>query len=209
MSSADSQQTIEAVPRLILASASPRRQELLRQAGYDFDLDPAHIDEDAHPAQLLPVDLARYLAQAKANEVARRHPLDYILAADTVVAFGDQSIGKADDSDDARRILQLLSGTTHIVITGVVLRRIASGYERVRSAMSAVRMRSLSRDEIDRYVATGLWRGKAGAYGIQDQDPFVTNMAGSLTNIVGLPMEITRQMLHEAGIEPHAVDSSR
>ena len=190
--------------RLILASGSPRRRDLLREAGYEIFIAPADIDEDRVPANLLPSELARHLALSKARAVSPRFPDDHVLGADTVVAFGDTAMSKPADEADARRMLTLLSGTTHIVITGVALVCEAMGVEQVRVAMSAVRMRSLSAREIDDYLRTGEWQGKAGAYGIQDRDPFVTNMAGSLTNIVGLPMEATREMLEAAGIRPRA-----
>ena len=190
------------LPGLILASASPRRQQLLAEAGYVFSVHPADIDEESYPATLLPVDLARRLAFEKARVVAERFPNDVVLAADTVVAFGDESLGKPADADDARRMLALLSGTTHVVITGVSVIRREQRIEMTRSAMSAVRMRRLEPSEIDRYVATGEWMGKAGGYGIQDHDPFVTRMTGSHSNIVGLPMELTTRMLESVGIYP-------
>lgn len=190
------------LPRLILASALPRRQELLREAGYLFEVHPADLDEEQHPPNLLPADLALWLAKEKARAVAVHHPEDVVLAADTVVAFGDMSLGKPADARTARDMLQLLSGTTHIVITGVVLKRIDPPYDKSRTVMSAVRMRSLSAGEIETYVGGGEWQGKAGGYGIQDKDPFVTRQAGSRTNIVGLPMEVTRQMLAEVGVAP-------
>ncbi|MGE5611586.1 MAG: Maf family protein [Bacillota bacterium] len=188
-------------PRLILASASPRRQQLLRDANYDFTVQPADVDESAAP-NLLPVELARHLSMIKAAAVAAQFPDDVILAADTIVAFGDKALGKAADVVEARRTLTLLSGTTHIVITGVTIIHQSSGYQSTRHAMSAVHMRRLSLQEIQEYLASGQWEGKAGAYGIQDPDPFVTNMAGSLSNIVGLPMELTATMLTDAGILP-------
>lgn len=189
-------------PRLILASASPRRQDLMREAGYTFEVHPANIDEDDNPPNLMPIDLARRLGLAKAQHIATQFPHDLVLGADTVVAFGDKSLGKPEDAEDAWQMLALLSGTTHIVITGVALVRLEPRYEVARVAMSAVRMRGLSKKEIDDYVASGQWRGKAGGYGIQDHDPFVTRISGSHTNIVGLPMELTSEMLAELGIFP-------
>lgn len=190
------------VPRLILASASPRRQALLREAGYDFIVEPANIDEETYPAGMLPIELAGYLADQKARAVAERFPADVVLAADTVVAFGDRSIGKPVDAEDANRMLSLLSGTTHLVITGVTLMCRRFGLEQTRTAMSAVRMRALSHMEVEAYVASGDWEGKAGGYGIQDRDPFVTRVSGSHTNVVGLPMELTAEMLAAIGIVP-------
>jgi septum formation protein len=189
-------------PRLILASASPRRQELLREAGFDFIVHPANIDEDDNPPDVLPIELAALLSVRKARPVAEQFPGDVVLAADTVVAFGDRPLGKPDDADEAREMLALLSGTTHLVITGVTITCRQRGLEDTQTVMSAVRMRQLSPREIDAYVASGQWHGKAGGYGIQDKDPFVTNQAGSLSNIVGLPMEATTEMLARAGIAP-------
>ena len=187
--------------RLVLASASPRRQELLREAGYEFSVFPANIDEDSY-LTLMPIELARHLSFEKAKAVASRFPHDVILAADTVVAFGDRALSKPEDADDARKMLTLLSGTTHIVITGVTIMQKESEVQQTRAAMSAVRMRALTPAEIDAYIASGQWEGKAGGYGIQDQDPFVTKMSGSHTNIVGLPMELVEKMLAELNIVP-------
>ena len=193
-------------PRLILASASPRRQQLLREAGYDFVVQPADVDEDDHPPRILPADLAEYLAVQKARAVASRPQFrnDVVLAADTVVAFGDRPLGKPADAADARRMLELLSGTTHIVITGVSVVRQATNHAARGRVMSAVRMRPLTADEIARYVAGNGWQGKAGGYGIQDEDPFVTRTAGCHTNIVGLPVPEAQRLLAEAGVVPKA-----
>jgi len=194
--------------RLVLASASPRRQELLREAGDEFVTHPADIDEDDFPERILPAEIALHLARQKARKVARTNGFanDVILAADTVVAFGDELIGKPEDVRDAKRILRLLSGTTHVVITGVAVAIDAGGLLRTARVMSSVRMKFLSEAEIERYLETGKWRGKAGAYGIQDDDPFVTRMTGCHTNIVGLPMTTTKSMLAEVGIVPARQD---
>ena len=190
--------------RLILASASPRRRELLYEAGYDFEVHPADIDEDNYPSTMLPADLAERLAVLKAQAVAARFPDAMILAADTVVAFGDKPIGKADNADHARQILQLLSGTTHLIITGIAIKSQNLNLAKSARVMSAVRMKMLSDQEIDKYVQSGQWEGKAGAYGIQDGmvDPFIVRMTGSKTNIVGLPMEAVKRMLTSYGVEP-------
>ena len=188
-------------PQLILASTSPRRQQLLREAGYEFTVRPADVNEDDHPP-MLPADLAEYLASKKAQDVARRFPDDVVLGADTVVAFGDTVLGKPRDAADARRMLELLGGTTHVVITGVAVVRAAANFFTCSRVMSAVHMRDLSPDEVERYVAGGQWEGKAGGYGIQDDDPFVTRMSGCHTNIVGLPIPETRRLLARAGVVP-------
>ena len=197
--------------RLILASASPRRQQLLREAGYKFIVDPPEIDE-SFPSGMLPSDVARHLAEQKAKLIAARYPDKVVLAADTVVAFGDRILGKPADEKEAREMLDLLSGTTHLVITGVCVIHLEENFQRLARAMSAVKMRFLSSNEMDRYIASNDWQGKAGGYGIQDVDnfpselphltPFVVRQAGSRSNIVGLPMRLTRQMLAEAGIRP-------
>jgi septum formation protein len=178
---------------------------LLRESGYDFIVHPSDIDEEDVPVNLLPVEIARYLAFEKARPVAAQFPSDVVLAADTVVAFGDKPLGKPETPEEAYRMLSLLSATTHIVITGVTVMRHDIGFQRTRSAMSAVRMRRLLPREIEACVNSGEWRGKAGGYGIQDQDPFVMRMAGSHSNIVGLPMEVTSEMLADAGIFPKMV----
>lgn len=187
-------------PQLVLASRSPRRQHLLREAGYGFVVDPADVDEDDFPAEALPVDVAVRLARVKSFEVATRHPDAVVLGADTVVAFGDRVLGKPQDPRHAREMLRLLSGTTHIVITGVAVTRRATDFAQEKRVMSAVRMRLLTAREIDLYVESGQWQGKAGGYGIQDNDPFVTRVSGCYTNIVGMPMPATRALLAQAGI---------
>ena len=188
--------------RLILASASPRRQQLLIEAGYAFTVVPADVDEEDYPPGILPADLAELLAARKAKAVSRKFPEDVVLGADTVVAFGDAILGKPRDADDARRMLRLLAGTTHVVITGVAVSRAISDLHAVSRVMSGVRMRDLTPAEIDRYVAGGQWQGKAGGYGIQDDDPFVTRMSGCHSNIVGLPVPETRRLLAIAGVVP-------
>lgn len=191
-------------PRLILASASPRRQQLLTEAGYTFVVYPASIDESIVPPDLTPGDVAEYLAKRKAEVVSQRFPDDVVLAADTVVADGPTMLGKPTDPADARRMLGLLSGTTHSVITGVAVVHAAAGFARHARVISSVRMRPLTDAEMLRYVGSRDWEGKAGGYGIQDPDPFVTRTSGCHTNIVGLPMTTTATLLRAAGISPSA-----
>lgn len=190
------------VPRLILASASPRRQQLLAEAGYAFELHPASIDESDVPPGLSPGDVAEYLAQRKAQVVAARFPDDVVLAADTVVAYADTMLGKPRDVVDARRMLRLLGGTVHSVITGVTVVRASANFLRRARVLSAVEMRALTDAEIDPYIASRQWEGKAGGYGIQDPEPFVTRVSGCQTNIVGLPMTTTKGLLADAGLPP-------
>lgn len=188
--------------RLILASASPRRAALLRQAGFEFDVQAADLDEDQYLDKHPPRKLAAFLASAKAAEIARRFPDSVTLAADTVVAFGDLALAKPADPLSAREMIRLLGGATHIVITGIAVHCPVRLVKLDRTVMSAVRMRELSATELEQYIASDRWRGKAGGYGIQDEDPIVTCIGGSVSNIVGLPMSETRHLLEQAGIRP-------
>jgi septum formation protein len=142
------------------------------------------------------------LAYFKAAGVAAVHPDKIVLAADTIAALESQIIGKPADREDARRILRRLSGTTHSVITGVVLLQRASGRRRLQHCISTVRLCTLDDRAIATYLDTGAWEGKAGAYGIQDQDdPFVEKISGSFTNVVGLPMELVTGMFEQWVLE--------
>lgn len=190
------------IPRLILASRSPRRVELLTEAGFVFDPVPADIDEDAYADTLAPMGVAEYLAYCKAERIAEAHPDAVVLGADTIVALGDTLLGKPEDAEHARWMLGQLAGSQHTVASGVCVMQKSSGRSDVKHMVSTVSMRPLSPREIDLYVSSGDWRGKAGGYGIQDHDPFVTNMGGSLTNIVGLPMELAIPMLAAMGVKP-------
>ncbi len=188
--------------KLILASASPRRRELLTSAGYTFEIHPADIDEEDHPP-LTPPQLAEFLAVGKAAVIAERFPHDVILAADTVVALGDLTIGKQSDESAATKTLGLLSNSTHQVITGICVEHRARRFLRQAVVSTTVVMKKLSTEEIAAYVASNQWRGKAGGYGIQDPgtERFILSTSGSHTNIMGLPMEKTAELLAAAGIQ--------
>lgn len=190
----------------VLASRSPRRIALLREAGYSFDLDPADVDEEAFDPALSPEAIARHLAVLKAQTVAARHPGLWTLGSDTVVAIGRTLFGKPADSDEARRMIHATAGRDQSVVTGVALCRSSPDAQLDAVEISVVRMRTLAEVEIDAYVRSGAWQGKAGGYGIQDEqlraDPFVTLVSGSLSNVVGLPMETTTRLLAECGIFP-------
>lgn len=190
----DSQQTSS---KVVLASRSPQRVRLMREAGYSFETDPADIDESAIPLGLDAVGVAKFLALKKAQRVAERHPDATIIGADTVVALGDELLGKPEDADHARRMIRGLSGSTHRVITGVAI--VSTAAEAVDHTVSTVTMRELSDAEIEAYVAGGDWQGKAGGYGIQDEDPFVTCVDGPADNVIGLPMELLATLLTPAG----------
>ncbi len=176
---------------LLLASTSPRRQALLREAKYSFDVAaPPMAEPDPVHAHVAATSHVESLAFFKACSVASEHPTKTILGADTIAVLGDRIIGKPSDREDARRILTLLSGTVHSVITGLALLEPALGRRMLTHEVSTIHVRPLSPETIEAYLDTGEWRGKAGAYGIQDHgDAFVERVEGSFTNVVGLPME--------------------
>jgi septum formation protein len=186
-------------PRLVLASASPRRRDLLAQIGIRPDACwPADLDESPLPREL-PRDHAVRLAQAKAEAVAATEPDALVLAADTVVAVGRRILGKPRDEDEAAAFLKLLSGRRHRVVTAVALA--GHGRTRLRAVETAVRFKRLSEAEIRGYLASGEWRGKAGGYAIQGRAAaFVPWIGGSYTNVVGLPLTETLGLLHGAGL---------
>ncbi len=188
-----------AVPPLVLASASPRRLDLLRQVGLvPTDIVPAAIDETPHPREL-PRELARRLAEAKASAVAAIRPDAFVLGADTVVAVGRRILGKAESADEAARFLALLSGRGHKVLGGVCVLA-PDGRPAIRVVVTSVAFKRLSDVEIADYVAGEEWHGKAGAYAIQGMAArFVRQIGGSYTNIVGLPLFETVQMLTGLG----------
>jgi len=183
---------------VLLASASPRRAALLRQMGVDFEVRPAEIDEGVGET-LPPRDHAVELACRKARQVAAGaapSAADLVLGADTVVAAGEQIIGKPGDRNEAEQILRQLMGTTHRVITGVCLIDPRRGREETFAEETRVRMRPMTEAELRAYLDSGGWRGKAGAYGIQESaDPFVEVLEGSFDNVVGLPPERLAEVL--------------
>lgn len=186
---------------IILASASPRRAALLREAGYAIEVVPSPFHEpDIESLGLSPPALAEALSFFKARSVAERRSAGLVLGADTVVAYDGRVFGKPIDAADARRILSTLAGTTHEVITGVTLIDAATQKRLIRHDTTRVTMRPMSAAALEAYIASGAWQGKAGAYGIQDHgDAFVKRIEGSFSNVVGLPMELVAAMLEEAG----------
>jgi septum formation protein len=186
--------------RLVLASASPRRLELLRQIGIVPDaVDPADIDETPHRREL-PRDHARRLAQEKAAATAARHPGAYVLGADTVVACGRRILPKAEDAATARRCLALLSGRGHRVYGGICLVT-PDGRAIPRLVETRVSFKRLSAEEVERYIASGEWQGKAGGYAIQGRAAaFVTGLVGSYSNVVGLGLHETATLLAGHGL---------
>ena len=183
---------------LILASASPRRAELLRSAGFSFQVLPAEIDETPRGGESAS-DYAMRMAREKAESVRARVDGLPILAADTVVVARDQILGKPQNDADAARMLNLLSGAVHLVQTGVVL--LSGSRESSELCTTRVHVRPLSRDEIAWYVASGEPAGKAGAYAIQGRAArFIEWIEGSWSNVVGLPIATVHRMLSEAGV---------
>jgi len=191
---------------LILASASPRRAQLLADSGYQFEIvQPQLAEPEEYTPQTPPVQHAEALAHYKARCVANicDRPDPIVLAADTVVAYQGRLYGKPVDADDARAILSSLAGTTHQVITGVTVLRPARKQRLIGHELTRVTMRPMSPEVLDRYIASGAWQGKAGAYGIQDRgDAYVERLEGSFTNVVGLPMSLVARMLDKAGYAP-------
>lgn len=185
---------------LILASSSSRRVELLARLGVVPDaIDPADVDESWATGEL-PGPHAARLAGLKAATVAARHPQAVVLAADTVVAVGRRVLPKAETEHEARACLALLSGRRHRVLTGVTV--VAGGVARHRCSESIVTFKRFEASEIDAYIATGEWRGKAGGYAIQGRaEAFVRAMSGSWSGIVGLPLFETRALLRSAGLD--------
>ncbi|AKU91209.1 Maf family protein [Vulgatibacter incomptus] len=187
-------------PPFLLASASPRRRELLAGAGFSFVVAVPGIPEDIEPGEA-PDAAALRLAGEKAEAVRVSRPDAVVLAADTVVVLDGRALGKPRDPDEARAMLLSLSGRTHEVVTGVSIRAPTAVEELV--ARTQVRFRPLEREEIDRYVATGEPMDKAGAYGIQGgAASFVEAISGSYTNVVGLPLAEAVISLRSLGVLP-------
>lgn len=206
-------------PKLILASGSPRRRELLTDAGYDFVVvrprdgaEPEGLCSNCGPAQLV-VDLAL----AKLTDVLDQLASDrvvpeasdssmrlLVLAADTVAECGGQILGKPRDEEHASQMMQMLSGRDHRVYTGVALAEFVDGASRqlaLESVVTHLRMNDLSQEWIDGYAESGSWQGKAGGFGYQDGLGFVHITSGSESNVVGLPMEHLEKLLGEHGVE--------
>ena len=190
-------------PRVVLASGSDRRRDLLREAGLEFEIVVSEVDEECEPG-LQPEQVAPMLALRKAREVARRtRGLEcLVIGADTIVALdvpgGCELLGKPAGEAEALRMLERLSGSRHRVVTGVAV--VAStGEERSAWERTWVRMRAITPAEREAYVASGEWRGKAGGYAIQETaDAFVTGLEeGGFDNVVGLPVELTLRLVRE------------
>ena len=182
--------------RLTLASGSPARRELLTRAGYSFEVRPAHIDEPTGAGFTDPRTYVQTVAWLKAAAVAPTVAEGLVLAADTVGWLDGQVIGKPADEADARRILTTLGGREHELWTGVTLWRRPGGVQTCLQEVSRVHFNKLTDAELDAYLATRTWQGCSGAYAIQEKDdPFVRLLEGSLSNVIGLPMESLQKIL--------------
>ena len=192
---------------LVLASASPRRQELLRNAGIPFAVSAANTPEVPLVGEA-PRACAERLAREKAHAVLRQQPGKLVLGADTIVVIDGEILGKPRDQADAMRMLRLLSGRTHQVITGVCLvgtlrtenQKLETGFEDTRSETTLVSMTTLSDEDVRSYIASGEPMDKAGAYAIQGMaSRWIPRIDGDYFNVVGLPVALVRRMLQEHG----------
>jgi len=182
---------------IVLASASPRRKQLLAKGGYKFTVFPPDIDESAFLSEAInSCEYAKRLALAKARNVAEKFPDCVVIGADTVVNFEGQTIGKPGDAKEAEQITRKLFSAPHKVITAVAIVRLTDDTEIVESDTTIVHPREISAEQIAGHIRSGCWRDKAGAYAIQeDGDEFIEKIEGSLTNVMGLPMELLTGLL--------------
>ena len=186
----------------ILASASPRRRELLASIGVRFEVIPSNVPEVRQTGEA-PEEYVARLSREKAEAVARAHESRWVIAADTTVLLGDELLEKPSDDADARRMLATIAGRTHIVYSGVTLQRHDRQYRDTGVSESEVRMLPLNERDIQWYVATGEPLDKAGAYAVQGIGAmFIDSIHGSYTNVVGLPLALLFQMLRKAGLDP-------
>jgi septum formation protein len=182
-------------PRLILASASPRRRQLLAEAGYPFEVEASGVEEPPPAPGTSPSAYAAQLAWRKAAEIARHRPDGLILAADTVCCVAGEILNKPEDRADAERMIRIQEGRDTEVISGLCLHR--AGREEWIGAIdvSVVRFRPLEDRVREAYLDSRRWEGKSGGYGVQDRDPWVSVVRGSFSNVVGLPMERLAELL--------------
>ena len=181
----------------ILASASPRRKQLLTEAGYKFTIVRPDIDESAFSTKDVgPCEYAERLALAKAKNIAEYHPDCLVIAADTIAYFEGEIIGKPAGRMDAEQITKKLFSKPHKVITGIAIVRLRDGIEINQSDTTTVYPKKLTTGQIAEHIKSGTWRDKAGAYAIQENgDEFIERIEGSLTNVMGLPMELLERLL--------------
>ena len=181
---------------IVLASKSPRRQKLMHRICDDFIIDVSHIDESTS-LNLSPIEAVKDIAKRKGQDIAKKHPNDIVISADTIVVIDNQILGKPKDKIDASRMLNLLSNKTHKVITAFCLIKENKFYEEY--VISEVTFYKLNQELIDEYIATGSPMDKAGAYGAQDNNDFkiVKSIKGSQDNVIGFPVEEIKKALQE------------
>jgi septum formation protein len=183
--------------RFILASASPRRKDLLAKAGYKFDIVVSSVDESTLPLKgVTPAEFACNAAIAKANDVAKQFKDWLIVASDTVVDYNGEIIGKAEDAKHAEEITRKLFSGPHKVITAIAMVKKDIGLEKVEYDSTTVYPTGMSEKQIEEHIASDVWKGKAGAYGIQEGgDKFIERIEGSETNVMGFSMELFEKMI--------------
>ena len=188
---------IKQIPPFILASASPRRRQLLAEAGYEFTVIHPDIDESSFTTdRISPCKYAEQLALAKAKSVAKKYPDSLVIGADTIVDCRGEIIGKPADAKEARRIVRRLFSEPHKVITGLAICRCRDNFEIVTCASTTVYPKQLTEQQIDEHIRSDRWIDKSGAYAIKENgDEFIEGIEGSLTNVMGLPMELLEQLL--------------
>lgn len=183
---------------LILASSSPQRHQLLQKAGLDFKVDPPDPDaEDEMQPSERPAELVARLAYQKAQNVAKRHAEGTVIGCDTVGSVDGQVLGKPVDHADAERMLRLMSGRTHQVLSGLSLIRCSDSFTLTKVSETTLTMDELSDRWIQEYIQSGQWRGKSGGFGLQDGIDWIRILKGSESNVIGLPLELLAEMLGE------------
>ena len=183
---------------IILASESPRRRQLLAEAGYNFTSVNPDIDEsDFDTEGISPCEYAKRLALAKARSVAGKFPDSLVIGADIVADFAGEIVGKPADAKEAEEITRKLFSRPHKVITALAIIRESRGIEIIESDSTAIIPKKLTESQIAEHIKGGSWRGKAGAYAIAEEDEFVERIEGSLTNVMGLPMELLQRLLNK------------
>ncbi len=191
------------IKQIVLASASPRRKDILKQAGYKLIIEKSNIDESQFPTDKIePCKYAEQLALAKAKDVAANYPGQIVLGADTIVDYDGEIIGKPADEKEAEEIVCKLFSKPHKVITGVAIVRINDNTEIVTNDVTIVYPKKMSPEQIEEHIISGTWKDKAGAYAIQETgDRFVERIEGSMTNVMGLPLELITSLLDKLFIE--------
>jgi septum formation protein len=189
---------------LILASSSPKRRQLLEEAGYRFEVQIPDIDEASLAAgNLSPEEYAKKLAFTKAKSIAEARPDALIIAADTLVDLNGQIIGKPIDAQDARLMLKKLSSSFHKVITALAIVRLSDNIEIIKSESTTIYPKKMTNKQIDELITSGLWQNKSGACSIEDVGEFVEKIEGSITNVMGLPMELLEELLTKLNKTSH------